>query len=123
MDTQDIKKIMATAQEEALTIAAGRQMRAWNRLQRALYETPEAEPEPSTWFNGASLTTFGAVAAIVVALAVAQLLPATYSNLSYAEAQQPDLYTSTFYSSQAQADVVWITGMDAADSAETSDTP
>jgi negative regulator of sigma E activity len=119
MENEDIKNMLDAAQEEILAEAASRQMRAWNRLQFALYETPEAKPERSLFaWTGGWVLTCGAVAAIIVALAVIQLLPTNYSNLSYAQAQQPDLYTSTFYSSQAQADVVWITGLDAADADE-----
>lgn len=121
MEKQDIKNLLGSVQEEALATAASRQMRAWSRLQDALwgevsYSTSSAH---GSWTS--LLLTYGAVAAIAVAVGLAAFLPTINSSgQQYAHAHQPDIYASTFYSAQAQADVVWITGLQSADETETT---
>lgn len=123
METQDIKKLLGSVQEEALSTAASRQMRAWGRLQSTIWgevSHPVESPHHGAWSS--MLLTVGAVAAIAVAVGLAAVLPAINGvGQSYARAHQPDIYASTFYSSQAEADVVWITGLQSAD--ETGVTP
>lgn len=119
METSDIKNWLASAQEEALATAAGRQMRAWNQLQGKLFgptSTTAADSESApSWTSG--FLTFGAVAAIAIAVGITLWMNPGGTN-GYAQSRQPDLYTSTFYSTQAEADVVWITGLGSADDTE-----
>lgn len=112
METQDIQKLLGSVQDESLSIAAGRQMRAWHRLQPALWGEVSEEASAPAGFWASRLLTLGAVAAIALAVGLAAFLPTTPGGEShYATAQQPDIYATTFYSSQAHADVVWISGL------------
>lgn len=120
METQDIKNLLGSVQDEALATAASRQMCAWKNLQDNLWG-PVSESTPATQSFWQSWTlTFGAVAAIAVAVGMASFLPS--GSQLYATTHQPNLYTSTFYSQQAEADVVWISGLESS-ADETENTP
>lgn len=122
MENDDIKNLLASANDEALAMAARRQMRSWNRLQSALFGPLSEQPAEEGAHGSSFFVNVGAFAAIAIALGFAFFVPASHSNgPSQAQARQPDVYTATFYSTQAQADVVWITGLQSAD--ETSNTP
>jgi hypothetical protein len=126
METQDIRDLLKSVQDAELNRAGQRQWRSWYRLRNALFEpSPQAESQEtqaSPWSG--YLVTFGAVATVLLAVGLMTAFPLAHTNgPTYAQAQQDDLYTSTFYSAKARADVVWITGMDSAEAEETSNTP
>ena len=122
METQDIKKMLGSVQDEALSIAAGRQMRAWHQLQPALWGEVSSAAGERAGFWASRLLTLGAVATIAVAVSLMAFLPSAQSGgAHYATAAQPDISATTFYSSQAHADVVWISGLQSVE--ETGNTP
>lgn len=124
METQDIKKMLGSVQDEAVSLAAGRQMRAWRQLQPALWGevSSAAGTTHAAGFWASRLLTLGAVATIAVAVGLMAFLPSAQSGgAHYATSAQPDIYATTFYSSQAHADVVWISGLQSVE--ETGNTP
>jgi len=79
---------------------------AWTRLQARLQEVqmrPRGWPALSRWFFPAAGLTLAGLAAVV-------FIWRDSTSLSRVQTLSPSLYASTFYSREAGADVIWVTG-------------
>ena len=107
----ELKKILL----ETCPVRPGQENRAWAMLRERLY----ARPVPSgwrslllpTWRNGA----FAGLAFGLVAGAVISFMVTSQSQIfATADSQAPGIYATSFYSKSAQAQVVWLNGMEPA---------
>lgn len=109
MDYQDIRDALLEAdaiEQERLRL---RQPHAWARLQARL-EGGNASPAGRAFLNWkwASAGVLGAFAAMFLTLG-ALAGPSTKVNLMHVN--QPKVWATPFYSSEADADVIWLSGL------------
>ena len=111
MEDRELRKLLL----ETCPVRPGQEDRAWAMLRERLY----ARPVPSgwrsllqpTWRNGA----FAGLAFGLVAGAVISFVATSQSQIfATADSQAPGVYATSFYSKTAQAQVVWLNGMDPA---------
>ena len=110
MDDRELKKLLL----ETCPVRPGQESRAWSALREQLYS---AQPARSGW-SWLYYPTWRGLAVAVVALALIPILGDFFSGpplaLSTADSQSPGIYATAFYSHTAQAQVVWLNGMDPA---------
>jgi hypothetical protein len=96
-------------------VRPGQEARAWLALKERLAAPAAA---PFAWvFSRASRTVASWALTLVVALAIFDLgetLRPSRHGLVFADSQVPGIYATSFYSHSAQAQVVWLNGMDPA---------
>ena len=111
MEDRELKMLLL----ETCPVRPGQEERAWAMLRERLY----ARPVPSgwrsllqpTWRNGAFAgLAFGLVAGAVISFAVTS----QSQIFATADSQAPGIYATSFYSKSAQAQVVWLNGMEPA---------
>jgi len=111
MEDRELRKLLL----ETCPVRPGQEERAWAALRERLH----ARPEPSvwrsllvpTWRNGA----FAGLAFGLVAGAVITFFVTSQSEIfATADSQAPGIYATSFYSKSAQAQVVWLNGMEPA---------
>jgi len=111
MEDRELRKLLL----ETCPVRPGQEDRAWTLLRARLY----ARPAPSgwrwllqpTWRNGA----FAGLAFGLVAGAVMSFVVTSQSQIfATADSQAPGIYATSFYSKSAQAQVVWLNGMEPA---------
>jgi hypothetical protein len=110
MHDRELKKLLL----ETCPVRPGQEGRAWSALRDRLCQ---AKPARSGW-NWLYYPTWRGLAVAAVALA---LIPITGNflvgqpiALATADSQSPGIYATAFYSRSAQAQVVWLNGMDPA---------
>jgi len=112
MQDSELKKLLL----ETCPVRPGQESRAWSALRERL---AQAAPARSGW-SWLYYPTWRGLAVAVVALA---LIPVAGSFLGVrwqpasvvtADSQSPGIYATAFYSRSAQAQVVWLNGMDPA---------
>ena len=111
MNDLELKNLVS----QACPVRPGQERRAWSALQARL-TSPSASP--FTWlFSPTSRFVASAGLAAVVALAIFDLgvsmRPHTHA-LAFADSQVPGIYATSFYSNSAQAQVIWLNGMEPA---------
>ena len=115
MEDRELKKLLL----ETCPVRPGQEDRAWTLLRERLYAKPlrsgwTAFLQP-TWRNGA-------IAGVAVGLIVGAVVSFAFTSqtriFATADSQAPGIYATSFYSRPAQAQVVWLNGMEPA-----SDTP
>ena len=112
MQDRELKKLLT----ETCPVRPGQENRAWAALRQELF-LPRRKV--STWALLFLPTRRGAiVAALALVLAIVggdaflgQFVP---RSLATADSQSPGIYATAFYSRPAQAQVVWLNGMDPA---------
>jgi hypothetical protein len=111
MEDRELRKLLL----ETCPVRPGQEDRAWFMLRERL----SARPAPSgwrwllqpTWRNGA----FAGLAFGLVAGAVMSFVVTSQSQIfATADSQAPGVYATSFYSKSAQAQVVWLNGMEPA---------
>lgn len=112
MHDSELKKLLL----ETCPIRPGQESRAWAALREQIYQPKQAG-------SGWSWLYFPTWRGLAVG-AVALLLVPTLANfiigrlepgaLATADSQAPGIYATAFYSRSAQAQVVWLNGMDPA---------
>ena len=109
MHDNELKKLLL----ETCQVRPGQEARAWAELKERLY--PSRARSAWSWLY---YPTWRGLAVAVVALA---LIPIAGSFLmgpqlavATADSQSPGIYATAFYSRPAQAQVVWLNGMDPA---------
>jgi hypothetical protein len=110
MHDRELKKLLL----ETCPVRPGQEGRAWSALQDRLYQ---AKPARSGW----SWLYYPTWRGLVVAAVALALIPITDNflvgqpiALATADSQSPGIYATAFYSRSAQAQVVWLNGMDPA---------
>jgi hypothetical protein len=111
MDDSQLKNLLL----ETRPIQPGQEARAWTALRERLYQTPS--PSPWRWlfyptWRGASV----AFAAVCALLLLGNSAFSLFQPVSFASANSevPGVYATSFYSHSAQAQVVWLNGLDPA---------
>lgn len=112
MQDSELKKLLM----ETCPIRPGQEDRAWMALRSRLYGA-QAMSAPWAWlyfptWRGASL----ALVAVGVALLVGNSVISSLSPISFAStrSEAPGIYATSFYSKSAQAQVIWLNGLDPA---------
>jgi hypothetical protein len=112
MQDQELKKLLL----ETCPIRPGQESRAWAALREELYGTATRQ---SAW-GWLYLPSWRGLVVGCVALALIPLLGnmlfTGFAPISFATAdsQAPGIYATAFYSKSAQAQVVWLNGMEPA---------
>jgi hypothetical protein len=97
------------------SVRPGQEGRAWLSLKEKL-----AQPRRSRYsilFAPSWRTVGSAVLALFLAVAIFDLgmmMRPSHQGLVFADSQVPGIYATSFYSHSAQAQVVWLNGMDPA---------
>jgi hypothetical protein len=110
MHDRELKKLLL----ETCPVRPGQESRAWSALRGRL---DHAGRDRSEWSWLYYPTWRGlAVAAMALALIpiMGELLLGTPVSLATADSQSPGIYATAFYSRPAQAQVVWLNGMEPA---------
>jgi hypothetical protein len=113
MHDRELKKLLL----ETCPVRPGQEGRAWSALRDRLYSGKPAQSR-SLW-SWLYQPAWHGLAVAVVALALIPIMgefvagPAPIA-LATADSQSPGIYATAFYSSSAKAQVVWLSGMDAA---------
>jgi hypothetical protein len=109
MNDSDLKKLL----RETCPVRPGQEDRAWNSLREQLFVVRSR----SAWGWLFYPSWRGAVVA-AVALALVPVLGSFLTgqpiSLATADSQSPGIYATAFYSRPAQAQVVWLNGMEPA---------
>ena len=112
MHASELKKLLV----ETCPVRPGQESRAWSALKDRLDHARQAR---SGW-NWLYYPTWRGLAVAAVALALISITGAFVLgrlepvSLATADSQSPGIYATAFYSRPAQAQVVWLTGMDPA---------
>ena len=100
---------------ETCPVLPGQEARAWASLRPRL-APPARKPVPAWLFlpfwRPVAYMAFGF--AVAVALIYLGAMRPTRPALVFADSQAPGIYATSFYSHSAQAQVVWLNGMDPA---------
>jgi hypothetical protein len=111
MEDRELKKLLL----ETCPVRPGQEDRAWAALRERLYAKPAQSGWRSffqpTWRNGA-------IAGVAVGLVVGAVLSFAVTTQAHifatVDRQAPGIYATSFYSKSAQAQVVWLNGMEPA---------
>jgi hypothetical protein len=110
MHDRELKKLLL----ETCPVRPGQESRAWSALRSQLYS---AQPVRSGW-NWLFYPTWRGLAVAVVTLALILITGEFFGGqplaLATADSQSPGIYATAFYSRSAQAQVVWLSGLDPA---------
>lgn len=118
MEDRELKKLLL----ETCPVRPGQEARAWSVLREQLYGQPERSAW--TWLRSPAWRTgIAALSLFVVVGVAADLIFAEQARaLATADSQAPGIYATSFYSKSAQAQVVWLNGMEPATDRPTFDT-
>jgi hypothetical protein len=110
MHDRELKKLLL----ETCPVRPGQESRAWSALRERIYH-PKQHRFGWSWlyypaWRGLTL----AVVALVLIPIVGDFLLGPSVSLATANSQLPGIYATAFYSRSAQAQVVWLNGMDPA---------
>ena len=109
MQDSELKKLLL----ETCPVLPGQENRAWNAL-RARLNPPRSQ---WAWLYMPSWRGLGVAVAVLVVLATVGNyigLGLGPISLATADSQSPGIYATAFYSHTAQAQVVWLNGMEPA---------
>jgi hypothetical protein len=107
MNDKELKSLLL----QTCPVLPGQEARAWNHLRSRLAPSRTSAP----WFLRPAFTY--ALMAVVVVPAIFFLglrMQPVRHGLAFADSQVPGIYATSFYSHTAQAQVVWLNGMDPA---------
>ena len=112
MHDSELKKLLL----ETCPVRPGQEARAWDALRNRLYRPSTAHSRWAwlyipTW-RGAAIG-FAAVGVMVI---IANTVVVNFRPVSFASAdsEAPGIYATSFYSHSAQAQVVWLNGLEPA---------
>jgi hypothetical protein len=111
MQDHELKKLLM----ETCPIRPGQESRAWAALRRELFE-PEQNRSVWSWlyyptWRGAVVGAFALMVAFVLGNIYFNANP---RSLATANSQSPGIYATAFYSRSADAQVVWLNGLEPA---------
>ena len=112
MEDQELKKLLL----ETCPVRPGQQARAWSLAREQIYGGRAAR-HGWEWLFVPTWRGLGVAAAMLALIAVAgPYLLSGFEPVSFATAdsQAPGIYATAFYSKSAQAQVVWLNGMEPA---------
>jgi len=116
MHDRELKKLLL----ETCPVRPGQEGRAWSGLRERLDQAKQARAHSHarSFWNWLYYPTWRGLAVAVVALALIPITGEFFGGqpvaLATADSQSPGIYATAFYSRSAQAQVVWLTGMDPA---------
>jgi len=110
MQDSELKRLLL----ETCPVRPGQESRAWSTLRGKLY--PEVQTgwrwlDHPTWRGFAGAAVALALMVLVGDFVVGHLKPISVVT---ADSQSPGIYATAFYSNSAQAQVVWLNGMEPA---------
>jgi hypothetical protein len=111
MHDSELKKLLL----ETCQVRPGQENRAWSALSARLYRNPRTRSGWSWLYYPAWRGL--AVAAVALALLipiVGSFILGPHLSLATADSQSPGIYATAFYSRSAEAQVVWLNGMEPA---------
>jgi hypothetical protein len=111
MEDRELKRLLL----ETCPVLPGQEDRAWKALRERLY----SKPAPSFWSSLLQPTwRNGAIAGVAFGLIVGAVVSFSVTGpgriFATADSQAPGIYATSFYSKSAQAQVVWLNGMEPA---------
>ena len=112
MEDRELKKVLL----ETCPLRPGQESRAWTALREQLYASNK---DRSAW-GWLYYPTWRGLTVAAVALALIPVMGNFLAGgfqpvaLATADSQSPGIYATAFYSRAAQAQVVWLNGMDPA---------
>ncbi|HEX4140013.1 MAG TPA: hypothetical protein VHY09_06665, partial [Candidatus Methylacidiphilales bacterium] len=111
MEDRELRKLLL----ETCPVRPGQEDRAWAALRERLYAKPALSGWRSllqpTWRNGALA---GVAFGLVIGAVVSFVVTSQSQIFATADSQAPGIYATSFYSKSAQAQVVWLNGMEPA---------
>jgi len=110
MHDRELKKLLL----ETCPVRPGQESRAWSALRDQLYSAKSARSGWNWLYQPAWRGLAVAAAALALIPIVGDFLLGPSVSLATADSQSPGIYATAFYSRPAQAQVVWLTGMDPA---------
>jgi hypothetical protein len=111
MQDQDLKKLLL----ETCPVRPGQEGRAWAALQERLYRAKPASRWNWLYYPTWRGLALSGAALALIAFAGGYLVGGGESlALATADSQSPGIYATAFYSRTAQAQVVWLNGMEPA---------
>ena len=116
MHDRELKKLLL----ETCPVRPGQEGRAWSALRERLDHAKQARSQSRPLWSRLFYPIWRPVAlaalAVVLVPTISDLIVADMQPvaLATADSQSPEVYATAFYSRSAQAQVVWLTGMDPA---------
>jgi len=114
MHDRELKKLLL----ETCPVRPGQESRAWSALRDRLDHAKQARSQSRSLWSWLYQPVWRGLAVAAVALALIPTMGEFFGGqplpLATADSQSPGIYATAFYSSSAQAQVVWLSGMDAA---------
>ena len=111
MEDRELKMLLL----ETCPVRPGQEDRAWTALRERLFARPAVTGWRSlllpTWRNGALA---GVGVGLIVGAVFSFVVTSQTQIFATADSQAPGIYATSFYSKSAQAQVVWLNGMDPA---------
>jgi hypothetical protein len=111
MEDRELKSLLL----ETCPVRPGQEDRAWAALRERLFLRPAVTGWRSfllpTWRNGALA---GVGVGLIVGAVLSFALTSQTQIFATADSQAPGVYATSFYSRSAQAQVVWLNGMEPA---------
>jgi anti-sigma-K factor RskA len=114
MHDSELKKLLL----ETCPVRPGQESRAWSALRDRLHQQKQVRPQSRwrwlyypTWRG---LTVASAAVALAFIPFAESFIGGQSISLATADSQSPGIYATSFYSRSAQAQVVWLNGMDPA---------
>jgi hypothetical protein len=111
MEDRELRNLLL----ETCPVRPGQEDRAWSALRQRLYAQPARTGWSSllqpTWRNGALA---GVAFGLLVGAVVSFVVTSQSQIFATANSQAPGIYATSFYSKSAQAQVVWLNGMEPA---------
>ena len=111
MEDRELKMLLL----ETCPVRPGQEDRAWTALRERLFARPAVTGWRSlllpTWRNGALA---GVGVGLIVGAVFRFVVTSQTQIFATADSQAPGIYATSFYSKSAQAQVVWLNGMEPA---------
>jgi hypothetical protein len=110
MHDNELKKLLL----ETCPVRPGQESRAWSALRDQLYQTGQARSGWSRLYYPIWRGLAVAGGALALISIMGNFIVGQPVSLATADSQSPGIYATAFYSRSAQAQVVWLNGMDPA---------
>jgi hypothetical protein len=114
MHDSELKKLLL----ETCPVRPGQESRAWSALRDRLYSAQSARSGSRPLWSRLYRPSWRGLGAAAAVIALISILGDFYAAqpvpLATADSQSPGIYATSFYSRSAQAQVVWLTGMEPA---------
>ena len=112
MHDSEIKRLL----QETCAVRPGQEERAWSALRDRLYRQPATRSRWAWFYVPTWHGVLGCLALMCAVALAGHLLSARYERIPFASANSaaPGIYATSFYSPAAEAQVVWLNGLEPA---------